>query len=362
MFSKFNAFSPSDEVPQSGEITVPPPAHHTGRAPALAKKGGTKSHKAAHPPANPVIDLPYVDHLYDEVDEEEETKRKNTGGVTCPFPEKLLSLLSVAPAEIIGWLPHGRAFKIRNVRQFTESTMPTHFKHTKITSFQRQLNLYGFKRLTRGPDVGAYYHEYFLRDRPHLCTKMRRQKIKGTGHKPHHDQNMEPNFYTMDPVQPMSAQETAEMERTKREYDAHMSSTAAQPSVSFMMGGESDMPPAPPTLSQRLSDGGARFGRSVSTMLRRVSSLGSEGWNENELAMEDGDDDGDEGLQVDFDQIWKGDDGAEGASSRSSGGRGADFGSAGSQRNQSFGLTTSGDGLGLMQTSDREMDVQLSNP
>lgn len=73
-------------------------------------------------------------------------------------------------------------------------------------------------------------------------------------------------------------------------------------------------------------------------------------------------DDGDEGLQVDFDQIWKGDDGAEGASSRSSGGRGADFGSAGSQRNQSFGLTTSGDGLGLMQTSDREMDVQLSNP
>jgi hypothetical protein len=49
------------------------------------------------------------------------------------------------------------------------------------------------------------------------------------------------------------------------------------------------MPPAPPTLSQRLSDGGARFGRSVSTMLRRVSSLGSEGWNENELAFEDGD-------------------------------------------------------------------------
>ena len=56
--------------------------------------------------------------------------------------------------------------------------MPLHFRQTKLTSFQRQLNLYGFRRITRGKDSGAYYHEFFLRGRFDLCKKMIRQKSK----------------------------------------------------------------------------------------------------------------------------------------------------------------------------------------
>jgi HSF-type DNA-binding len=72
-----------------------------------------------------------------------------------------------------------------------------YFKQTKLTSFQRQLNLYGFRRLTQGPDAGAYYHELFLRVRPGLCQRMTRQKVKGTGHKQPADVKTEPNFYVM---------------------------------------------------------------------------------------------------------------------------------------------------------------------
>ena len=75
--------------------------------------------------------------------------------------------------------------------------MPKYFRQTKLTSFQRQLNLYGFRRITQGADSGAYYHELFLRGRPQLCMRMVRQKVKGTGHKQPTDVGSEPNFYTM---------------------------------------------------------------------------------------------------------------------------------------------------------------------
>jgi HSF-type DNA-binding len=92
--------------------------------------------------------------------------------------------------------------KLRISRVSSRSLVSRYFRQTKLTSFQRQLNLYGFRRITQGADAGAYYHEMFLRGRPSLSQRMMRQKVKGTGHKQPADAASEPNFYAMPLVQP----------------------------------------------------------------------------------------------------------------------------------------------------------------
>ena len=68
--------------------------------------------------------------------------------------------------------PHGRCFVIHKPKEFVAKVMPLHFRQSKITSFQRQLNLYGFNRITKGLDRGGYYHELFLRHKAFLCANM----------------------------------------------------------------------------------------------------------------------------------------------------------------------------------------------
>jgi hypothetical protein len=75
-------------------------------------------------------------------------------------------------AEIISWLPHGNGFIIHKKKTFANDILPRYFKASKFTSFTRKLNRWGFSRVPRGPETGAYFHKLFRRDKSTLCMQM----------------------------------------------------------------------------------------------------------------------------------------------------------------------------------------------
>jgi hypothetical protein len=58
------------------------------------------------------------------------------------FPQRLMEILSDEQYnESISWLPHGRAFVIKNRKLFGETVMPRYFsRKAKYSSFTRKLN------------------------------------------------------------------------------------------------------------------------------------------------------------------------------------------------------------------------------
>jgi hypothetical protein len=78
--------------------------------------------------------------------------------------------------SIISWLPHGLAFAILDKRKFARDVMGKYFKQSKFTSFTRKLNRWGFERVAKGPEAGAYYNALFQRSNLQLCLRMMCQK------------------------------------------------------------------------------------------------------------------------------------------------------------------------------------------
>ena len=130
----------------------------------------------------------YHDHHLEEpttISVEEPTPFSTKGGVKMPFPAMLFHILEYIDlhepelANIISWQPHGRSFMTRDIAKMEEVILPRFFRHNNYASFRRQMNVWGFKRLSQsGPDHNAYYHELFLRSKLHLCHGITRSTQK----------------------------------------------------------------------------------------------------------------------------------------------------------------------------------------
>ncbi|CAB9521448.1 shock factor protein 4 [Seminavis robusta] len=167
----------------------------------MSKKKADEASKVQHS---------YHDHANDEEEESNLQSHLVEMSLYRPadqnFPARLHRLLTNAEKEgishIISWQPHGRCFLVHNKELFEQQVMPRWFQQSSNSSFLRQLNLYGFMRLHKGPDKGGYYHELFLRRKPTLCRKIERTRIKGRGARKAVSHESEPNFYQMTALPP----------------------------------------------------------------------------------------------------------------------------------------------------------------
>jgi hypothetical protein len=80
-------------------------------------------------------------------------------------------------SDVVSWNSNGFSFKVHKPMEFSDNIMLSkYFQKTKYTSFQRQLNLYGFVRTHHGDHKGSYSHKHFRREDPSLSL-LHRQKI-----------------------------------------------------------------------------------------------------------------------------------------------------------------------------------------
>lgn len=134
------------------------------------------------------------------------------------FPAKMHAILSRDDlSDVVAWLPHGRSWRVLKPREFEVKVIPAYFEHSKFSSFIRQANGWGFRRITQGRDRNSYYNELFLRGLPHLCKKMRRP---GVSEKVAADPGHEPDFYKISELHPLPEKavndETILLEHTLR--------------------------------------------------------------------------------------------------------------------------------------------------
>jgi hypothetical protein len=171
--------------------------NHASMVSSLAMKDTVVSEKTDT--THIIVQHDYHDHATDVVSDYHE-EHPARGGVTSPFPLKLHEMLEIAALEgnehIVSWQPHGRCFVVHKPKEFVE-LLPGYFKLSKLASFQRQLNLYGFQRLTHGRDRGGYYHELFLKDKVYLAHSIQRVKVKGTGVRARSNPDQEPDLWNM---------------------------------------------------------------------------------------------------------------------------------------------------------------------
>lgn len=182
----------------------------------------------------------YVNHSYrdfsnvpKELDYEAHTKIEDMS-----FSEKVHIILAHEEhSKYIKWMPHGRCFFIANPKYFERTSCEKYFGHKRYSSFLRQVNNYGFKHISRGPDRNCYYHECFLKGMVHLCKYMPEPK---DARRQIPDPENEPDFGAISRLYPLPSSTEAPAPASDLAavpVQAISAATSAPPAVSHQKAG-----------------------------------------------------------------------------------------------------------------------------